>query len=227
MTKIKCIIIDDEPLAIQLLENYVHKIDFLELPDTFGNPIIAIDFIQKNEIDLVFLDIQMPELSGINFMKIIGSKVKYILTTAYSDYALEGYEYDIIDYLMKPISFDNFQKSAEKAKERLHFDGIKTSTYFFIKCDGQKVRINFNEILYIESIKDYVNIKTEEKEYIYLETLKSLETQLPINFQRVHKSYILNIDKILKVGSNFASLISKKEIPLGETYRSQLFSKLK
>ncbi|MGS0748389.1 LytR/AlgR family response regulator transcription factor [Halpernia sp. GG3] len=104
---------------------------------------------------------------------------------------------------------------------------LKRETYFFIKCDGQLVRINFSEILYIESIKDYVNIKTENKEYIYLETLKSLETQLPHNFQRIHKSYILNTDKILKVGSNFVSLISKKDIPLGESSRSQFFSKLK
>lgn len=226
MKKIKCLIVDDEPLAIQLLENYAQKIDFLETFSTFDNPIKAIDFIQKNEVELVFLDIQMPELSGINFMKILGSKVKYILTTAYLDYALEGYDFQVIDYLLKPISFERFLKSAEKAKEHFRFDENKTETYFFIKCDGQKVRINFNEILFIESIKDYVNIKTENKEYIYLETLKSLENQLPDQFQRVHKSYILNIDKILKIGNNTATLNSQKEIPLGETYKSILFSKI-
>jgi DNA-binding LytR/AlgR family response regulator len=221
---IKCLIVDDEPLAIQLLESYVLKIDFLELVSTFDDPIKAIDFIQKNEIDLVFLDIQMPELSGINFMKILGDKAKYILTTAYSDYALEGYEHEVINYLMKPISFEKFQKSAESAKERLHFDEVKTETYFFIKCDGKQIRINFNEILYVESIKDYVNIKTENEEIIYLETLKSLENKLPKNFARVHKSYIINLDKIEKFETKTIFLVSEKEIPIGETYKSNFLN---
>jgi DNA-binding LytR/AlgR family response regulator len=221
---IKCLIVDDEPLAIQLLESYVLKIDFLELVSTFDDPIKAIDFIQKNEIDLVFLDIQMPELSGINFMKILGDKAKYILTTAYSDYALEGYEHEVINYLMKPISFEKFQKSAESAKERLHFDEVKTETYFFIKCDGKQIRINFNEILYVESIKDYVNIKTENEEIIYLETLKSLENKLPKNFARVHKSYIINLEKIEKFETKTIFLVSKKEIPIGETYKSNFLN---
>jgi DNA-binding LytR/AlgR family response regulator len=221
---IKCLIVDDEPLAIQLLESYVLKIDFLELVSTFDDPIKAIDFIQKNEIDLVFLDIQMPELSGINFMKILGDKAKYILTTAYSDYALEGYEHEVINYLMKPISFEKFQKSAESAKERLHFDEVKTETYFFIKCDGKQIRINFNEILYVESIKDYVNIKTENEEIIYLETLKSLENKLPKNFARVHKSYIINLEKIEKFETKTIFLVSEKEIPIGETYKSNFLN---
>src|ERR1700750_2928400 len=112
MKTIKCIIVDDEPLAISLLENYVRKIPFLELVFSAENPILALEFIQNNEADLIFLDIQMPELSGINFMKIVGEKKKYILTTAYSEYALEGYEHNIIDYLLKPVSFDRFYKSA-------------------------------------------------------------------------------------------------------------------
>lgn len=226
MRKINCAIVDDEPLAIQLLESYVQKIPFLELVSTFDNPVEAIDFIQKNKVDVVFLDIQMPELSGINFMKILGPKVKYILTTAYSDYALEGYEHEVIDYLMKPVSFERFSKSAQKASERFHLSNEEKDHHFFIKSGGQQNKIFFEDILYVESIKDYVNIKTENEEYIYLETLKSLETQLPKNFQRVHKSYILNIDKILKVGNNTATLNSEKEIPLGETYKSLLFSKL-
>jgi DNA-binding LytR/AlgR family response regulator len=137
---------------------------------------------------------------------------------------LEGYEHEVINYLMKPISFEKFQKSAESAKERLHFDEVKTETYFFIKCDGKQIRINFNEILYVESIKDYVNIKTENEEIIYLETLKSLENKLPKNFARVHKSYIINLDKIEKFETKTIFLVSEKEIPIGETYKSNFLN---
>ncbi len=118
MDKIKCIVVDDEPLAISLLESYVQKIPFFELVFSTENPILAVEYLQHHEADLIFLDIQMPELTGINFMKIIGDRKKYILTTAYSEYALEGYEHNIIDYLLKPVSFERFYKSAEKAQQR-------------------------------------------------------------------------------------------------------------
>lgn len=166
MKKIKCIIVDDEPLAVSLIGSYVEKVPFLELVFSTENPIEALEFIQKNEAELVFLDIQMPELTGINFMKIVGDKMKYILTTAYSEYALEGYEHNVVDYLLKPISFDRFNKSILKAKERFPLDETKENSHFFVKSSGQQYRINFNEILYVESIKDYVNIKTETQEYI-------------------------------------------------------------
>ena len=195
MKRIKCIVVDDEPLAVSLLGSYVEKIPFFELVFSTENPILALEYIQKNDADLIFLDIQMPELSGINFMKIVGDKLKYILTTAYSEYALEGYEHNVIDYLLKPISFDRFQKSALKAQERFPTNETSANSYFFVKSSGQQHKINFDEILYIESIKDYVSIKTENQEYIVLDTLKSLENQLPENFARVHKSFILNLDK--------------------------------
>ncbi len=147
MKKIRCIIVDDEPLAIQLLENYVMKIPYLELVFSSENPIEALEFIQHNEADLVFLDIQMPEISGINFMKIVGDKLKYILTTAYSEYALEGYEHNVIDYLLKPISFDRFEKSTLKAQDRFPTNESSANSYFFVKSSGQQRRINFNEIL--------------------------------------------------------------------------------
>lgn len=191
------------------------------------NPIEALEYIRKNEADLIFLDIQMSELSGINFMKIVGDKLKYILTTAYSEYALEGYEHNVIDYLLKPISFDRFQKSALKAQERFPTNETSANSYFFVKSSGQQHKINFDEILYIESIKDYVNIKTDNQEYIVLDTLKSLENQLPENFARVHKSFILNLDKIEKIDVRNVFLNSGKEIPIGETYKSEFFQKLK
>ncbi|MCD9853954.1 LytTR family DNA-binding domain-containing protein [Epilithonimonas sp. JDS] len=227
MKKIKCIVVDDEPLAIQLLENYVMKIPFLELVFSSENPIEALEYIQNNEADLIFLDIQMPELSGINFMKIVGDKLKYILTTAYSEYALEGYEHNVIDYLLKPIPFGRFEKSALKAQERFPTTETLANSYFFVKSSGQQHKINFDEILFVESIKDYVNIKTENQEYIVLDTLKSLENQLPENFTRVHKSFILNLDKIEKIDVKNALLNSGKEIPIGETYKSEFFLRLK
>ena len=227
MKRIKCIVVDDEPLAVSLLGSYVEKIPFFELVFSTENPILALEYIQKNDADLIFLDIQMPELSGINFMKIVGDKLKYILTTAYSEYALEGYEHNVIDYLLKPISFDRFQKSALKAQERFPTNETSANSYFFVKSSGQQHKINFDEILYIESIKDYVNIKTDNQEYIVLDTLKSLENQLPANFARVHKSFILNLDKIEKIDVRNVFLNSGKEIPIGETYKSEFFQKLK
>jgi DNA-binding LytR/AlgR family response regulator len=227
MNKIKCIVVDDEPLAVSLLGSYVEKMPFLELVFSTENPIEALEYIQKNEADLIFLDIQMPELTGINFMKIVGDKLKYILTTAYAEYALEGYEHNVIDYLLKPISFGRFEKSALKAQERFSVNQDSQNSYFFIKSSGQQHRVNFDDILYIESIKDYVNIKTENQEYIVLDTLKSLENQLPENFARVHKSFILNLEKIEKIDIKNVFLSSGKEIPIGETYKSEFFLKIK
>ncbi|WP_139421682.1 LytR/AlgR family response regulator transcription factor [Chryseobacterium mulctrae] len=227
MKKIKCIIVDDEPLAVSLLRSYVEKIPFLELIFSTENPIEALEFIQKNNADLVFLDIQMPELTGINFMKIVGDKMKYILTTAYSEYALEGYEHNVVDYLLKPISFDRFSKSVMKAQERFPVTEANETGHFFVKSSGQQHRINFDEILYVESIKDYANIKTETQEYIVLDTLKSLENQLPANFTRIHKSFILNLNKVKSLNSKKVILISEHEISVGEIYRSNLLEKLK
>lgn len=227
MKKIKCIIVDDEPLAVSLLGSYVEKIPFLELVFSTENPIEALEFIQKNDADLVFLDIQMPELTGINFMKIVGDKMKYILTTAYAEYALEGYEHNVVDYLLKPISFERFSKSVMKAQERFPIVEANETGHFFVKSSGHQHRINFDEILYVESIKDYVNIKTETQEYIVLDTLKSLENQLPSNFTRIHKSFILNLDKVKSLSSKKVILISEHEISVGEMYKSNLLEKLK
>jgi len=228
MGKIKCIVVDDEPLAISLLESYVRKVPFLELAFSTENPIEALEFIQNNESDLVFLDIQMPELTGINFMKILGDKQKYILTTAYSEYALEGYEHNIVDYLLKPISFERFYKSALKAQERFTVKENKEDAYFFVKSSGQQHRINFRDILYVESIKDYVNIRTSEEEYIVLDTLKSMEQRLPENsFARIHKSFIINLNQIKNLGSKKITLLSEQEIPIGESFRMSLLTKIK
>ncbi|MFW2134763.1 LytR/AlgR family response regulator transcription factor [Chryseobacterium sp. TY4] len=226
--KIKCIIIDDEPLAVSLLEKYVSETPHLELLSGFLNPIEAIEFLQNNSVDLVFLDIQMPELSGINFMKIVGDKVKYILTTAYSEFALEGYEHNVIDYLLKPISFSRFQKSVEKAQERLSTTNDLEKNYFFIKSSGQQHKILFSDIFYIESIKDYVNVKTENQEYIVLDTLKSMEEKLPeTHFARIHKSYIVNLEFIKSLESKNLLLSNDQELPIGESFRANFLNKIK
>lgn len=228
MNKIKCMVVDDEPLAISLLESYVRKTLFLELVFSTENPILALEYIQNNDADLVFLDIQMPELTGINFMKIVGNKLKYILTTAYSEYALEGYEHNIVDYLLKPISFERFYQSALKAQERFSFVENKTDSHFFVKSSGQQHRINFEDILYIESIKDYVNIRTANQEYIVLDTLKSLEQQLSeLSFVRIHKSFIINVNQIKSISAKKVNLFSEQEIPIGDMYRENFLKKLK
>lgn len=224
MNKIKCIIVDDEPLAISLLTSYVQQIPFFELVFSTENPIEALEYIQNNHSDVIFLDIQMPELTGINFMKVVGIKQKYILTTAYSEYALEGYEHNIVDYLLKPISFERFRKCALKVQERLLFP--KEDSFFFVKSSGQQHRVNFNDIIYIESIKDYVNIRTVNEEYIVLDTLKSMERQLPDKFVRIHKSFIINMDKIKSIGVK-KLMLSDQEIPIGNSYRASLLEKLK
>lgn len=227
MSKIKCIVVDDEPLAISLLESYVQKIPFFELVFSTENPIDALEYVQNNESDLVFLDIQMPELTGLNFMKILGDKQKYILTTAYSEYALEGYEHNIVDYLLKPISFERFYKSALKAQDRFSVSESQEDSHFFVKSSGQQHRINFDEILYVESLKDYVNIKTENQEYIILDTLKSLENQLPEFFLRIHKSFIVNLNKIKSLSSKKVILNSDHEVPVGEIYRACFLEKMR
>ncbi|MFP3834323.1 LytR/AlgR family response regulator transcription factor [Chryseobacterium sp. SIMBA_028] len=225
MRKLKCIIVDDEPLAISLIENYVQKIPFFELVFSTENPVLALEFLKKNESDLIFLDIQMPELTGINFMKINGDKQKYVLTTAYSEYAMNGYEHNVIDYLLKPISFERFMKSALKVKERFAFSD-EVDSHFFVKSSGQQHRISFKDILYIESIKDYVNIRISDEEYIVLDTLKSMENQLPDSFVRIHKSFIINLDKIKSIGAK-KLMLSEQEIPIGDSYRANLLEKLK
>lgn len=227
MKTIRCIIVDDEPLAISLLESYIQEISFLELVFSSENPIEALEYIQNHAADLVFLDIQMPELTGINFMKILGNRVKYILTTAYSEYALEGYEHHIVDYLLKPISLERFRKSAVKAQERFSL-GTQEQEYFFVKSSGKQHRINFADILYIESIRDYVSIKAADEEFIVLDTLKSMEQQLPeSSFVRIHKSFIANLNQIKNIGTKKIIIAPDHEIPIGENYKMNFLSRLK
>lgn len=234
---IRCAVIDDEPWALALLTDYIGKTDFLELVFSTTNAIEALQHTRQTPVDLVFLDIQMPELTGLQFMKINAGHSKVILTTAYSEYALEGYEYNIVDYLLKPISFERFYTAALKAKEILQRNTVVTGPaamaqqvpapdHIFIKTDSKIVNIALAEVLYMEGLKDYIAINTTREKLITLESLKALEEVLPKQrFIRVHKSYIVAIEKIDSIERN-RIFIKDAVIPIGDTYREAFFKRI-
>lgn len=232
---LSCLIIDDEPLAIKLLSDYVNKTDGLELVKTFSNPIEGLQFLGEEPIDLVFLDIQMPELTGIQFMKIMNKKTNFILTTAYNQYALDGYEFDVIDYLLKPISLERFIIAVNKAKERI----LSTETivpplskaepkadYIFVKTEYKVKKIDLSDILYFEGMGDYINVQTVSGKVLTLENIKSFSERLPeADFIRIHKSYIIPIGKINFIERNRV-VINEKYIPIGNTYQERFWNKI-
>ena len=222
-----CVILDDEPLAIELLSKYVHDTESLSLSLATTNAYEAIQFIQKNNVDIVFLDMQMPELSGLQVLKILGTGYKIIFTTAYTDYALDGYDLNITDYLLKPISFERFSKAVEKIKIGNISVAAKTpnvdAEYIFIKADIKMIKVNLQEILFIEGLKDYLSIQTKTEKLITLQSLKTFEQFLnPVHFLRVHKSYIIALNKIDAIERN-RIFIGNEVIPIGDTYRDIFF----
>jgi len=236
---IRCIIVDDEPLALHVLEDYISKIPFLHLVKATTNPIEALTLVQEKEADLVFLDVQMPELTGIQFLKIANGKAKVILTTAYPQYALEGYELDVIDYLLKPIAFDRFFKAVQKAQAVLQPAAVKPvavaesspqkpqqeflSDFIFVKTEHKIQKVYLNDILFIEGLKDYISIFTPAERIITLQNMKKMEDALPAKyFTRVHKSYIVSINKIDSIERS-RIFIGDKIIPVGDTYRDEFF----
>lgn len=238
--KLRCIIVDDEPLALELLSDYVQKLPDLELVCATTKVLDALSFIQQNKADLVLLDIQMPDLNGIQFLKLTQGKCKAILTTAYPQYALEGYEYDVIDYLIKPIGFDRFVKAIQKA-QGYFFDKTEEATtnliehlpvqelpdFIFVKVEHKIKKINIPDILYLEGLKDYVSIFTISERILTLQTMKKIEESLlPFRrFIRVHKSYIVALDKIDYVERQ-RIFIGKNSIPLGDTYKEEFLKML-
>jgi len=226
---IKCMIVDDEPLAIKVLEKYINKVPDLELISTFDNPVIAGHFLQNSTIDLLFLDIQMPEVTGIDFIKNTSLQPKVILTTAYREYALEGYELDIIDYLLKPISFLRFYKSVNKYRtlntaiksntSNSNSETNATADHIFVNSNKRMIRIEFNEILFIDSIKDYVRIHKANDTIITKEKISTFVEKLPSYFLRIHRSYIINTTKIVSLTSKDVVLIGGIEIPIGASYK--------
>jgi two-component system response regulator LytT len=226
---IKVVAIDDEPLALQLVRGYVEKTPFLELAASFDNPVDAVAFIGSSDVDLVLLDIQMPDLTGTELAKVIGGGTKVIFTTAYEKYALEGFRLDAVDYLLKPFSYAEFLRAAQKAErlidlERRELPVLEVKNDFlFIKSDYKIRRINFSEIHYIEGLKDYVKIFLigEKKPVLSLSTMKALEARLPGDrFMRVHRSYIVNLDTVKVIERN-RIVYGEVRIPVTDQYKEQ------
>jgi len=231
---IKCIIIDDEPLAIQLLADYVQKSKGLELVNTFSNPIEALHFLSENEVDLLFLDIQMPELTGIQLMKITKGKYQVVLTTAYDQYALEGYDFDVVDYLLKPISLDRFMLAIEKVKKRIQKETptvmVKETNnfkeYIFVKSGYKTLKINLSEILHLESLGDYVAIHTTTEKILTLENMSHFEEILSSEgFLRIHRSHIIALSKIDFIERN-RIVIKERYIPISASYQASFWKKI-
>ncbi|MEE9439013.1 MAG: LytTR family DNA-binding domain-containing protein [Saprospiraceae bacterium] len=230
---IKAIIVDDEPLALDVLENYISQLPEIDLVKRCENAIEANEALKNNDIDLMFLDIQMPQITGIEFLKSLPNPPAVIFTTAYPDFAVEGFELNALDYLLKPISIDRFMKAVNKVSDKTESTAPFTSSemkgdFFFVKADKKLIKVNFDEIIYIEGLKDYVIIRQEAGRVITLQTMKSLEKKLPDHiFRRVHRSYIVNINKIKAVVGNMLEVVEKgqtKHIPIGKNYREKLLA---
>ena len=226
---ISCITIDDEPLALKQMSAYVIKTPGLELINSFTNAMKALEFLQDNTVDLMFVDINMPDLSGMEFVKSLTNPPKFIFTTAYREYAVEGFKVDAADYLIKPISYSEFLKSVEKAKER-YFKApekvvsVKTDDEFlFIKSEYKIVRINFKHIKYIEGMRDYVRIHLDnEKPIMALLSMKKINEQLPsTNFMRVHRSYIVNLNMVTTIERSRIIFDRDTYIPISDQYKGE------
>jgi DNA-binding LytR/AlgR family response regulator len=226
---IKCVIVDDEPLALNVLEGYIRQTPYLELVDKFTNPVKAFHFLTENQVDLLFIDIQMPDLSGLEINSSLEIKPLLIFTTAYSQYAVEGFKVNAVDYLLKPIDYPDFLKAANKAKEWINTRGGEqlnvqsNKDFLFIKSEYKFIRINFSEIKYIQGMSEYVRIYlTSGKPIMSLLSLKSLEDQLPENmFMRVHKSFIVNLNKINIIERNEIVYDDGTIIPVSNQYKAK------
>jgi DNA-binding LytR/AlgR family response regulator len=230
---LKCIAIDDEPLALELLEDNISKVSYLQLEASFSNPLDAMKLLQQQSIDLVFLDIQMPGLTGLQFIQSITQKPMFILITAYEKYALDGFNLDVVDYLVKPVALERFIKACNKAWELYQLKTTQKETlpdtsqdYFFINVDYSLLKVIFKDIMYIEGLKDYIKIhlKSSSKPVVARISMKSIEEQLPsVMFIRVQKSYIVSKEYITAIRKN-SIFIGNIEIPVGDNYRDGLTS---
>jgi len=226
---IRAIAIDDEPLALQLVTGYIKKTPFLELAGEFDNPINAMEFLDQADVDLIFLDIQMPDLIGTDFARTLSQGPKIIFTTAYEKYALEGFRLEAVDYLLKPFGYDEFVIAAQKARKLIELEQKTNTTieanseFLFLKSEYKIRRINFNDILYIEGLKDYIKVflVNEPKPILSLNTIKSLESKLPASkFMRVHRSFIVNLGRIQTV-DRFRIVFGQEYIPVGDQYKEK------
>ncbi|MDF2434235.1 MAG: two-component system, LytTR family, response regulator LytT [Mucilaginibacter sp.] len=227
MKKLSCIIVDDEPVARKILAEFVAQVPFMDLQGKFENATKAEAFLTTSEVDIMFLDIEMPKISGLQLLQTIDNKPLVILTTAFPKYALEGYELEVIDYLLKPFAFSRFMKAVQKAKEYRQMQNATSvsqsiSTYLFVKSEKRIEKIELNEILYAETLGNYIIIHLTHKKIIAYLTLKSLESQLPSNeFIKIHQSYLVNCSRICAIEGNEIK-INDKSLPISRNYRDSI-----
>jgi len=232
--KLKCLIVDDESLALDILENYINRLDNLELVGRCENAVEAYNLLQKQIIDLLFLDIQMPKLTGIDFLKSLPNAPKVVFTTAYRDYALEGYELNVLDYLLKPISFERFLKAVNKMYEyqatpesqsivtQVAATNDYQDVFVYLKADKKMIKVLLKDILYIESLKDYVRVKTTQKEIVTYQKISYLEEKLPSEmFVRVHRSFIVSLPQVVSFSATVVG-VGEYEIPIGRNYKNEV-----
>ena len=223
--RIKCIIIDDEPLAIKVIENHLQEFQNFEIVGTFNNPIAALPLLEEQKIDAVFLDINMSKMNGLEFIKTVELKSNIVITTAYREYAVESFDLDVLDYLVKPIPFNRFLKAINKITQKIaiqrggNLDNTNESdSFIFLKVDKKLVKIPFDEIFYIESLKDYIKVFTTTDNYLVHKSLTSITEELPSSqFLRIHRSFTISTDKVKSVEGNSVE-INNKRIPIGRKY---------
>lgn len=225
---IQCIVVDDEPLAVQVIEGFISKMPELQLQRSFSNPLEALAYLkQEPAVRLVFLDIQMPELTGVEFMQLLQNQVDVVIISAYDEYALEGFQYEATDYLLKPVSFERFVKAVQKVINKQKDISLVQNEFIFIRTDKRIVRVNLSEILFIEALRNYVAIQTTTQKILTLQNLRGIEEILPPQkFIRVHKSFITAIDKIDSVERQ-RIFIGTHTVPIGDTYVKQFFEAIK
>lgn len=227
MSKLTCIIVEDEPLARQILEGYISRVPSLELQGSYEDAIDAMDHLRVHPVDLMFLDIHLPEIKGITFLKTLAHPPAVIITTAYHEYALEGYELNVVDYLLKPFEFERFLTAVNKVKRQSPSEGATVDTtkdYLFVNVQLKKVKIHFAEILYIESQKEYVKIVTKDHSYLTKMSTHEIENMLPESlFKRIHRSFIIAIQKVRSFNSEMVE-INGNNIPVGRGYKDVLRS---
>ncbi len=225
--KIKCVIIDDEPLAINVIENHLKNFDHIKVIGTFNNPLKAYGILEQEKVDIIFLDINMPEMSGFNFIDNLNHKPLIVITTAYREYAVKSFELNVLDYLVKPIPFNRFLKTVNKIYQQIYVsntsgdNSLQQEPHIFLKVNKKLIKVNLNDILYIESLKDYIKVITTLGDYVVHKSLTAITEELPqSNFIRIHRSYTISINKIIALEGNTVE-ISNKKIPIGRNYLKQ------
>lgn len=232
-SKLKCLVVDDEPLGREIIENYVNNTPFLELVGSFGKPFEALSFLQKNAVDVLLTDIEMPQINGLQMINSLETKPIIILISAYREYAIDGFDSGVIDYLVKPVPYDRFLKSLVRVQniinKKIPLTEIKNDEIdrIFIKANNKLVKILFEDIVYVESLKDYLRIHISDTErYVTHSTMKNIEEKLPSYFFRIQRSYIINTKKIKSIHGNTVLLTIGENLPISLSLKSELYKKI-